>query len=132
MRGRRAREGRQRQLHMGPVQGVRLMATKRTMKKNPWLTMRANHLALYPECRICEDVEDVVVHHLRYRGKKGVDEQPGDLVTLCRFHHDGFHRIYGTAGRHRGSLVRNTLEYIKVARAEVEAIEAEMRDLETS
>jgi hypothetical protein len=83
--------------------------------------MRANHLALYPECRICEDPNDVAVHHLRYRGKRGVDEKPGDLVTLCRFHHDEFHRIYGTAGRHRGSLVQKTIRYIAEKRAEIEA-----------
>ena len=83
-----------------------------------WKKMRSNHLALYPECRICEDPNDVHVHHLRYRGKKGVDEKPGDLVTLCSFHHNDFHRIYGQAGNHKGSLVDNTIAYIAERRAE--------------
>jgi hypothetical protein len=50
-----------------------------------------------------------------------VDEKPGDLVTLCRFHHDEFHRIYGTTGHHRGSLADNTIRYIAEKRAEIEA-----------
>lgn len=80
---------------------------------------RKTHLALYPECRICEDPEDVHVHHLRYRGPRGLSEKPGDLVTLCAFHHNDFHRIYGTAGRHKGSLVVNTISYIAEKRTEI-------------
>lgn len=87
---------------------------------NDWKSTRKNHLLLYPECRICEDSNDVHVHHLRYRGKRGSSELPGDLVTLCAFHHDEFHRIYGRAGKHKGSLVKNTLEYIALKRAELE------------
>jgi hypothetical protein len=49
-----------------------------------------------------------------------VAEKPGDLVTLCRFHHDDFHRLYGTAGRHKGSLVDNTIAYIEEKRAEAQ------------
>lgn len=91
------------------------------MRKKPlaeWRELRRNHLRTYPECRICEDTENPVVHHLRYRGPRGKAEKAGDLVTLCTFHHDEFHRIYGTAGRHKGSLVNNTLEYIALKRAE--------------
>lgn len=57
--------------------------------------MRKNHLATYPECRACGDPEHVVVHHLRYRGKRGRSELPGDLVTLCKWHHDDLHRRLG-------------------------------------
>lgn len=75
--------------------------------------MRACHLMTYPECRICGLVDPSNhVHHLRYRGEKGVDEKPGDLVTLCQFHHEDLHRQKNTAG---GALVRHTLDYISHA-----------------
>lgn len=87
-------------------------------KLSAWRRMRANHLALYPECRICEDINDVHVHHLRYRGPRGLSELPGDLVTLCSFHHNDFHKKFGTAGRHEGSLVKNTIAYVTAMRLE--------------
>lgn len=86
-----------------------------------WMRMRRNHLILYPECRICEDIERPHVHHIRYRGSRGRSEMPGDLVTLCEFHHNEFHRLYGTAGRHKGSLIQNTIDYIAEKRTECNA-----------
>ena len=73
------------------------------------MTTRLNHLITFPECRACGSTRDVVVHHLRYRGKRGESEVPGDLVTLCSKHHDDFHRTYP-----KGSLPKNTLAYIEM------------------
>jgi hypothetical protein len=88
-------------------------------KESPWWTTRANHLALYPECRICGDAEHVHVHHLRYRGARGLGERPGDLVTLCVEHHNEFHRVYGRAGEIRAGrdgLARLTIQFIEAKR----------------
>lgn len=74
----------------------------------PWRAMRAQHLAVYPECRICGTEEDVVVHHIRYRGPRGTSERPGDLMTLCATHHDLLHRKLGTT-----SKVRYQLEFVR-------------------
>ncbi len=38
------------------------------------------------------------VHHIRYRGKRGKSELPGDLVTLCRECHFGLHDELGRRG----------------------------------
>lgn len=76
-------------------------------KPNPaWKKMRATHLLTYPECRACGTRDDVIVHHLRYRGKRGESELPGDLMTLCRTHHNEYHRLYKLRG-----LVENSITY---------------------
>lgn len=82
---------------------------KRHKANEPWRAMRANHLMAYPDCRICGDENDPCVHHLRYRGRRGMSEVPGDLMTLCRAHHDHLHKTYvrGT------SLVDHTLTYVR-------------------
>ena len=59
-----------------------------------WTKVRLNHLALYPECRVCGSTQDPQVHHIRYRGKRGLSELPGDLVTLCAEHHQELHRLH--------------------------------------
>ncbi len=85
-----------------------------------WRKMRANHLAVYPECRICGDTENVVVHHLRYRGKRGESEKPGDLMTLCAFHHDRYHQRVG-----RGKTTpASTLAYVQEERLRGDACES--------
>lgn len=89
---------------------------KRSGHNRAWRIMRRAHLDIYPECRVCGDTDDPVAHHLRYRGKRGESERPGDLVTLCRWHHDDFHR---TLGR-RGTGVEATIDYIGEKRAELE------------
>lgn len=94
------------------------MAVRRHRPINPaWQSLRKNHLLTYPECRACGTEEDVVVHHLRYRGPRGTSERPGDLMTLCVTHHDDLHRRCPT-----GSLVGNTLAYVRaIARGEITA-----------
>ncbi len=79
------------------------------MKETAWQRTRKNHLATFPLCAVCEDDSDLVVHHLRYRGKRGESEISGDLVTLCRWHHDDLHHKHRLA---KGSLVRFTIDYI--------------------
>ena len=80
--------------------------------RSAWQRTRAVHLAVYPECRVCGTEDDVVVHHLRYRGRRGESERPGDLMTLCRWHHDDLHRRYK-----RGmSLVDHSLDYVTTGR----------------
>lgn len=75
--------------------------------------MRTNHLKTYPECRVCADRREVVVHHLRYRGKRGVSERPGDLVTLCKIHHDALHKIVGPGSRFVADAVEKSLFWIQ-------------------
>lgn len=75
--------------------------------REAWKKMRKCHLTTYPECRMCSDTDDVVVHHLRYRGRRGESERPGDLVTLCRGHHDALHRS--------GSGLAHSLAFIREA-----------------
>lgn len=60
-----------------------------------WRHLRAAHLRTYPECRVCESDQEVVVHHVRYRGRAGLTERPGDLVTLCSHHHRLLHNDLG-------------------------------------
>lgn len=74
-----------------------------------WHQLRKNHLPTYPTCAVCDDPEDPCVHHLRYRGKRGLSEVPGDLITLCRFHHDDLHRWIK---KHRKGLIVGTIEYV--------------------
>lgn len=81
--------------------------------------MRTQHLMTYPECRVCEDDREVVVHHLRYRGQRGVSEQPGDLITLCTVHHDALHRIVGPGNAFVADAVRKSLEWISMERFNV-------------
>ena len=77
-----------------------------------WLLTRKNHLAVYPECRVCDLVDPSNhVHHLRYRGVRGESEKPGDLVTLCSKHHNELH-----ATLDGGSLVKHTIEFIRQRR----------------
>lgn len=88
------------------------------MKPNKnWRSMRANHLLTFPECRACGSEEGVVVHHLRYRGKRGVSEKPGDLVTMCRDCHDEFHRSLGRSG----TSVEATIAFCRERAAAVDA-----------
>lgn len=42
-------------------------------------------------CRFCGDCQ-VAVHHIVYRSHGGPDE-PWNLISLCRTHHDWVHRI---------------------------------------
>jgi 5-methylcytosine-specific restriction endonuclease McrA len=60
-----------------------------------WAKTRERHLATYPECRICGTLDEIVVHHLVYRGPRGQSELSGDLVTLCKSHHDELHASLG-------------------------------------
>lgn len=75
-----------------------------------WRQLRKEHLMVYPECRVCGSTQRQVVHHLRYRpGGYGNSERPGDLVTLCEFHHNDFHKRLGRSG----TGVQETIQYIK-------------------
>lgn len=69
------------------------------------------HLLTFPECRACGTEDDVIVHHLRYRG--GGKEQPGDVVTMCVTCHNDFHRMLGR----RGTSVEGTLDYCRQVRS---------------
>lgn len=88
--------------------------TRRRSWMPEWRKMRENHLLTYPACAICEDAKKVHVHHLRYRGPRGKSEIPGDLVTLCVFHHADLHRSLKPAA----TSVQGTIDYIARARAE--------------
>lgn len=71
---------------------------KRSFSK-AWREMRTNHLLTYPECRACGYVApNNHVHHLRYRGKRGLSERPGDLMTLCADCHNHLHRLHPRGG----------------------------------
>jgi hypothetical protein len=85
-----------------------------------WSKLKQNHLLTYPECRVCGDRQDVVVHHLRYRGKRGEAEHSGDLVTLCSFHHNALHRVVGPGSRFVANAVALSLAWIADQRAAVE------------
>lgn len=87
--------------------------SKRYVPNVAWQKMRDTHLLTYPECRGCGTLDDVVVHHLRYRGKRGQSERPGDLMTLCRTHHDDYHRRYKLEG-----LIANSLAYVEMVAQE--------------
>lgn len=72
-----------------------MVAMKKDKDYIRWRKMRAAHLALYPECRICGEIDKSNhVHHLVYRGKRGLLEKPGDVVTLCEFHHNKLHKYH--------------------------------------
>jgi ribosomal protein L32 len=94
-----------------------MSSRKRRHPSNAWWQLRANHLAAYPECRVCGVVDHV--HHLCYRGQKGTSERPGDLITLCELDHNGLHHALGQ----RGLAVPPQLEWIANARAVVQALE---------
>lgn len=83
---------------------------KRKYRRNPaWATMRANHLLAYPECRHCGTVEPTMhVHHIRYRGKRGESELPGDLVTLCPDCH--MNKLHG--GKRGAVPVKDNLKFL--------------------
>jgi hypothetical protein len=83
------------------------------MKKTPgdkWAAMRNNHLATYPDCYVCGSSKRVHVHHLRYRGQRGESEIPGDLMTLCAYHHNDLHGHF--TGKW-SELASFTMEYIR-------------------
>lgn len=85
-----------------------------------WAKTRANHLATYPECRVCGDEREPVVHHIRYRGKRGASEISGDLVTLCSAHHDQLHRLFGSGSEFVFDAVRKSIEWMRNERAMLE------------
>lgn len=93
-------------------EGTRASNARRGSRNGPspeWSSTRKNHLLVYPECRVCGEIDPSNhVHHLRYRGVRGVSEKPGDLVTLCRDHHNELH-----ATMNGGSLVVHTVEFIR-------------------
>mgnify|MGYP001570314810 CR=1 FL=1 len=64
---------------------------KRSAAGSPWARMSREIRLVADRCAICPAPSEVV-HHLRYRGKRGVSEHPQDLVPLCRHHHDDLHR----------------------------------------
>lgn len=78
-------------------------------RPSAWTIMRNQHLLVYPECRACGSTTRPVVHHLRYRGKRGESERPGDLVTLCAYHHDQLHFQHGST-----PSVEQSLAYIRL------------------
>ncbi len=82
--------------------------SKASYRTSAWLKMRRNHLLTYPECRGCGTRDKVIVHHIRYRGKRGESEMPGDLMTLCAFHHDEYHHLYKLQ-----NLTANSLAYVE-------------------
>lgn len=88
-----------------------------TRMSHAWQTTRKCHLTTYPTCAICGTTERVVVHHLRYRGKRGHSEKPGDLMTLCEYHHDQLHRYLKPAH----TSVQGTLNFVAQTRL-VEAL----------
>ena len=68
-------------------------------RPSPWIATRANHLDVFPECRVCGVITPSNhVHHLRYRGQRGTSERPGDLVTLCPEDHNALHAALGQRG----------------------------------
>lgn len=88
-----------------------------TRTHSAWEWMRKDHLALYPECRICGHINPSNhVHHLRYRGtgdeNRGTYERPGDLVTLCKSHHYDLHAEHKKENK-QTRLDTFTLRYIE-------------------
>lgn len=70
-----------------------------------WVQVRKSHLANWPVCVVCKTSENLHVHHLRYRGRKrGEAEEPEDLMTLCKFHHDDLHKKFKSSNRPWGQL----------------------------
>ena len=98
--------------NLHPLQYNSCMAKNKKKQKSTfqkWRLLRADHLRLYPECRICDIVnKSNHVHHLKYRGKKGESEKPGDLVTLCKDHHNELHQTIGNR-----KLYEYTLQFIE-------------------
>lgn len=90
------------------------MAKRKPPTNEAWAKMRRDHLRVFPECRACGWVGDrMEVHHLRYRGRRGSSEQPGDLVTLCHQCHSDLHRKL----RPHTTGVKRSLDFIDARRA---------------
>lgn len=96
---------------------------KRENADERWRKARLRHLQLYSECYICEDPSNLHVHHLRYSGQRGFRERPGDLVTLCKFHHMEFHDTYGRRLGKEGAVL--TIKYVKEKRDELNGLTEE-------
>lgn len=92
----------------------------RRFDRAKWKKMRKDHLAVYPECRVCGTLNDVVVHHLRYRGKRGESERPGDLMTLCAEHHNALHATILP----KRTSVHGTIEFVNAEVARLYRIPA--------
>jgi 5-methylcytosine-specific restriction endonuclease McrA len=68
---------------------------KRKSVRTQWVERSRAVRSLVDHCVVCfaggDDVR-LVVHHLRYRGARGTNERPEDLVVICSDCHDEIHR----------------------------------------
>lgn len=79
------------------------------MRSPEWTERRARFIADHPGgCVICGDCP-VHVHHMDYRNLG--NEPDGDLVVLCRDHHDWLHDYYETVRAHM-TLREATSRYV--------------------
>lgn len=61
-----------------------------------WKSQRFKFLKVNPNCHICGSAQAPEVHHISYENVFcSVPSESGDIVTLCRIHHQEFHDKYG-------------------------------------
>ena len=48
------------------------------------------------QCALCFTRRNIDLHHIRYSDRG--NEPDSDLVAICRYHHEQFHRMYGVSG----------------------------------
>ena len=73
------------------------MAKKNRGKNHPrygWSRRSREVRALTDHCVVCLAMDSLHVHHIRYRGRRGVAEHPEDLVVIC----EDCHRILHNRG----------------------------------
>lgn len=56
-----------------------------------WPHLSRTLRSITDHCVVCLSGDRLVVHHLRYRGRRGAHERPEDLVVLCVECHDALH-----------------------------------------
>jgi hypothetical protein len=79
------------------------MRRKPSRDRSVWIRARDAHLAAHPFCEVpgC-DVWTKEVNHWSNRGMGYRDHSDSNLNTMCRAHHDEFHRGRKTFARRYG------------------------------
>jgi len=73
----------------------------RANRSNQWPKIRNAHLAINPNCAVCEGKEDLNVHHIKpFHLHPELELEPTNLVTLCECEKHGVncHLLIGHIG----------------------------------
>lgn len=106
-------------LYLNPARKIPAMCYYEYINSNYWKARKLRYYHINKkECVICGETSSVQLHHLCYDPKKYGAEPDDDFVTLCRYHHDLFHKTHGGVPP---KMKKKTMEYIKTMKQLIES-----------